>query len=339
MQFLNPLKSMRTEPIACFWPVALATVLLVTGCSKQSKDEAAKPESSKPEKKEESRVQHGTNGETVIKLDAETQKTMGLQVAPLQPIQLSPEIKVYGRVLDSSGLVTAVADLTAAQATSEASQAELQRLKTLAGQNNASARSVQAAEAAAIRDRGQAESARLKLVATWGAAIAGQTNLAALVESLGTMKAVLIQLNLPSGELVKQTPRSARVFTVNDETNSIPAQFISAAPTVDAQLQAQSFLFLISSNSQHLAPGAALTGFLELPGESESGVAVPASAVVRFNGTKWVYVQSGDESFARTEFVSDHSIENGWFVRSGLKPEEKVVVAGAQEILSEELKD
>ena len=284
-------------------------------------------------------MQHGTNGETSIKLDAETQKLMGLQVASLQAAQLKPEMKVYGRVLDPSGLVTAVSELAATRATSEASQAELQRLKGLAGQNNASARSVQAAEATAIRDRGQAESAWLRLLAAWGAGIAEQKDLPALVESLGTLKAVLIQLNGPPGEALGETPRGARVFSLNDDTNSVRAEFISPAPAVDPQLQARGFFFLVNPNSQHLTPGTALTGFLELPGEPQSGVAVPASAIVRFNGAKWVYVQTGEDSFTRTEVASEHPIDNGWFVRSGLKADEKVVTAGAQQILSEEMKD
>jgi len=98
-------------------------------------------------------------------------------------------------------------------------------------------------------------------------------------------------------------------------------------------------LFLVSPNSQHLVPNTAVTGFLELPGEPQSGAAVPASAIIRFNGAKWVYMQTGDDSFTRTEVRSEQPIENGWFVRSGLKPEEKVVTAGAQQILSEETKD
>src|SRR5262245_1095969 len=127
MQSSNHHKSMRdNSPILLHekraamlpWLCAILT-LLVAGCSKKAKDEAAKSE-----KKEESRVQRGTNGEVIVRLEADTQKVMGLQVAPLQPISLSPETKAYGRVLDPSGLVTAVSDLGAARATSEASQAE-----------------------------------------------------------------------------------------------------------------------------------------------------------------------------------------------------------------------
>jgi len=85
-------------------------------------------------------------------------------------------------------------------------------------------------------------------------------------------------------------------------------------------------------------PRSAVTGFLGLPGEAQSGVRVPREAVVRFNGTTWVYVQTGDDTFQRTEVALDRPLANGWFVRAGLKPQDKVVSAGAQQLLSEELK-
>jgi hypothetical protein len=67
-------------------------------------------------------------------------------------------------------------------------------------------------------------------------------------------------------------------------------------------------------------------------------VAVPRSAVLRFNGATWVYRQTSDETFERLEVALDRPLENGWFVREGLKPGEKLVTVGAQQILSEELK-
>src|SRR5437762_5089162 len=130
--------------LRCILSVCVVVTLLAFGCSKKSGETPAPT----VEKKEESRVTHGTNGETIIKLDAETQKLMGLQTAALASAQLNPEIKAYGRVLDATPLASLVADLTAATATAQASQAELERLKTLASQNNASARLLQAAEAA-----------------------------------------------------------------------------------------------------------------------------------------------------------------------------------------------
>src|ERR1041385_4852174 len=112
--------------------IGLAASTLISACSKRSEEG---PTSSSAGKKDESRVAHGTNGETIIKLNAETQKLMGLQIAALSPAQVSPEIKGFGRVLDSSSLASLVADFTSASAANTASQAELARLKTLASQN------------------------------------------------------------------------------------------------------------------------------------------------------------------------------------------------------------
>jgi hypothetical protein len=314
--------------------VCVLVWLLAVGCSKDGEKSAPAP----TDKKEESRVTRGTNGETIIKLDAETQKLMGLQTTALSAAELAPEIKGFGRVLDTAPLASLVADLMSATAASQASQAELERLKALAAQNNASARALQAAEAAAVRDGAQTESVRLKLVAGWGSAVAGRQDLVAFVRSLGSLESAMVQISVSPDQLVKQAPTGARIVTMSDDTKPIEAQFISRAPSVDPQVQGHAFLFLITPNPLRLAPGAAVTGFLETPGEKQTGIAVPRNAIVRFNGTAWVYVQTGDETFERTEAQLDRPLQNAWFVRGGLKPETKVVTTGAQQMLSEELK-
>jgi multidrug efflux system membrane fusion protein len=315
--------------------VPVIILLFFPACSHKSTES---PTPTAAEKKEESRITHGTNGETVIKLDAETQKLMGLQTAALSRAELSPEIKGFGRVLDTAPLASLVADLTAASAASQASQAELERLKALAAQNNASARALQAAEAAATRDAAQTEAARLKLVAGWGNTLAARQDLPSFVRSLGSLESALVQLNVSPDQLLNQTPSSARIIPVSSQSNPVEAQFISRAPSIDPQLQGQGFLFLISPNPSHLAPGAAVTGFIDVPGEKQAGVAVPRNAIVRQNGTTWIYVQTGDETFQRTEVKLDRPLQDAWFVQEGLKPEAKVVTTGAQQLLSEEFK-
>ncbi len=295
---------------------------------------------SQPEAKSESesRVKRGPHGETILALDAATQKTIGLQTAALEPARLPPELKAYGRVLDISPLAALTADLTAAQATSDASQAELKRLKTLAAQNNASERALQGAEATAVRDQTQVESVRLRLLANWGSVIAQRQDLPALVRSLGSLASALVQLNVSAGQAVTAVPTGARLFTLADPTTPTRAEFLGPAPVVDPQMQARGFLLLVPTNSLRLAPGFAVTGFLLLPGEAQDGVALPRQAVVRFNGATWVYLQTGDDTFARVEVKLDRPLENSWFVFEGLKPQDKVVTVGAQQLLSEELK-
>jgi hypothetical protein len=316
---------------------ALVAAAFVAGCSPAGNPPAAAPPPAQPAEPE-SRVKHGTNGEVVITLNAATQKIMGLQTTALAPARLKPEAKAYGRVLDASPLVPLVAELKIAQAASEASQAELKRLKTLSGQNNASERALQAAEAAATRDQVQIESARLRLLSGWGGAIVGQKDLPAFAQALGSLASVLVEVDLPAGEAVGETPTGARLVTLADDRKPIEAQLLGPATVVDPQMQGRGYLFLVSPNPSHLVPGAAVTGFLSLPGEAQSGVALPREAVVRFNGTTWVYVQTGDDTFQRMEAKLDRPLDKGWFVREGLKPQARVVIVGAQQLLSEELK-
>ena len=326
-----------------FCAVSLLLALVLLGCADKDKakdkdkDEAKAPAGEKAAEAA-SHVKHGTNGETIITLDVATQKLMGLQTTALQPAELSPELKGYGRVVDAAPLTALVADLMSAQAASAASQAELIRLKTLAAQNNASERAVQAAEAAAARDQSQVVSTRLRLLAGWGHAIADRGDLPEFVHSLSSLTSALVELDLPAGQPVTAMPTGARLLTLADESKPIPAEFLSQAPMVDPQIQGRGFLFLLATNTSHLAPGAAVTGLLDMPGEKQTGIDVPRNAVIRFNGATWVYLQRSEENFERKEVALVTPLSSGWFVREGLKAQDKVVIVGAQELLSEEQK-
>jgi len=263
---------------------------------------------------------------------------MGLETAPLTPASLKPEVKGYGRVLDPSPLAALAAELITAQAASAASQAELKRLKTLAAQNNASERALQAAEAAAARDQTQLQAVRLRLLTGWGRAIAERQDLAAFVQSLSSLESALVEIDLPADSTLNDMPAGARLVTLDSNSQPIEAQFLSQAPVAPSQLQGRGFLFLVSQNQSRLLPGTAVTGFLSLPGETQTGVELPRNTVVRHNGAAWVYVQKGEDQFERVEVSLDRPLANGWFITSALKPGDKVVTVGAQQLLSEELK-
>jgi multidrug efflux pump subunit AcrA (membrane-fusion protein) len=51
-----------------------------------------------------------------------------------------------------------------------------------------------------------------------------------------------------------------------------------------------------------------------------------------------VWIRSADDQFTRREVEHARPVEGGWFVAEGFKPGEKIVVGGAQLLLSEELK-
>src|SRR4029077_13185998 len=135
-----------------------------------------------------------------------------------------------------------------------------------------------------------------------------------------SLASLLVQIDLPAGDSLKEKPANARLVTLVDDSSPLEAQLIGPAPAVDPQMQGRGFLFLVSTNSAGLAPGAAVTGFLTLPGEPQTGVLVPREAIIRFQGATWVYRQTGDETFDRVAVTLDIPLANGWFVREGLKP-------------------
>jgi hypothetical protein len=70
-------------------------------------------------------------------------------------------------------------------------------------------------------------------------------------------------------------------------------------------------------------------------GRSEEGVLIPPSAVVWKDGKAWVYVERGEGSFVRKQVSADAQAV-GSFVVSNLPAGTRVVVRGAQLLLSEE---
>jgi hypothetical protein len=240
-------------------------------------------------------------------------------------------------VLDPAQLSAAVADFIAARATAEASQKELTRLKTLFAQTNTSARTLEAALATTSHDSVQADSARARFVAAWGKAIADRDDLSEFVQSLAAGENALVRLDLPAGEMLQAEPTSARVTALGYGTNSIEASYLNSVPTVNPQTQGRSFLFLVKPNSARLVAGEAVTGWMEISGTPVSGFVVPPDAVVHTDGGDWIYAQTADDSFTRKEIATDHPVAGGWFVGGMIAPGEKLVVAGAQQLLSTEL--
>ena len=303
---------------------------------KQNASHEAKPDEKKEEKKDEAFVHHGTNGETYLKLDKETQTRMGLKTAPLAAARLKPEVKGYGRVLDPAPLSALVIESATATAALEASTKEFQRLKSLAQTQNASTRALETAEAAMKRDQIAVASVSPRLVLGWGKAVASQPDLPGLARSLAAQEAALVRVDLPLAESAKAAPTGGRLAALTSPEALVDAQFLGPAPNADPQMQAQGFLFLQKSNP--LPPGAAVVAWLTLPGDAESGVIVPREALLRHAGEVFVYLQARDDTFARKEIELGRPTETGWFVHAGLKPSDKVVVVGSQQLLSEELK-
>jgi hypothetical protein len=287
--------------------------------------------------KEPSFLERGTHGETFLKLGKETQTRMGLKTEPLAAAQLPPEVRGYGHVLDPAPLAALLTEIASATAALQASTSEYERLKVLHQQGqNASTRALEMAQAALQRDRSLLESARMRLLAGWGKPVAARPDLTNLVNALVVQEAAVVRVDLPLSEALKAPPTGARFAPLSAPDDLTAGAYLGPAPSADPQMQGQGFLFLQKTNP--LPPGAAVAAWLTIPGEPERGVTVPRAALVRREGGVFVYLQTTEERFERREVRLVHPIAGGWFVRTGLNPQDKVVVVGAQQLLSEELK-
>lgn len=320
--------------ILIFAVAVVAIAALIFGYVQMSKERAADEAADQPVIAP-SRVQSGANGETVINLDSKTRQLIGLQTVPLAAATLPPQIKAYGRVLDSAALISLQNDAVAARAALQASQPEYERLKKLSAQDNASAHALETAEAQMKHDQGALDTAEAQLAAASGKTVLDEP--AEFFQSLARQENVLVRLDLPAGESAAEAPTAAQL-TVPGTAQPIAADFLGRAAATDPQVQGAGFIFVVTNAPAALAPGLAVTGFLQLPGEPANGVIVPDAAVVRSNGRTWIYIQTGDAAFTRREISMDHPATGDWFVTNGVAAGDKVIVTGAQTLLSEEHK-
>ena len=72
-------------------------------------------------------------------------------------------------------------------------------------------------------------------------------------------------------------------------------------------------------------------------GRQVRGLIVPTSAVVWSEGKAWAYQQTASDRFARHIVPTEVPVERGFFVVQGFSPGDRLVIQGAQALLSEEL--
>jgi len=285
-------------------------------------------------------LSHSPNGDVIVTLSPEQQANIGLKTEVLAPITRVREVTAYGVVLDPAPLAALDAQLTAAQATLNASQSEYARARRLhSEQQNVSLKDFQTAQAKFQSDQAQFNLLSQRLADEWGGAIAAMAPAARaeLVDALIKRAAAIIRVAVPPGKSLANLPARAEI-TMLGYSRPLATQSIWYAPTVDPNLQGQGFMLRVEAQGFPLRPGAAVTARLESSAASERGVVVPSAAVVRTGDSAWAYVQTAPTKFERRAIPMRDSVPAGWFVNAGFAAGDRVVVTGAQALLSEEFK-
>ncbi len=284
----------------------------------------------------------------VVKLPPDRVLASGISVASLKASRYVHEVQGVATVLDPQPLIAASARLVAARENqaaaaqqTSAAAAEAKRSQQLYQQGeNASLRDVQTAAAAAAAALAQQVAARSGYAAerssarvSWGSTLAtlaerGPAALAGYADGREALLAVAMPVN--SGHL-----SSADIQVQLPDGSHASATLLGASPRADAVLQGPTYFYRCKGAS--LRSGWRLAASVPLQAAERNGVTVPAAAVLWYAGQPWVYVQTAVDSFQRRPLALDARQATGWFQPSGFRVGDRVVVRGAELLLSQEL--
>lgn len=330
--------------------VALAIVLvagLIWGFLAGRKEQSAEAQREAPVQVP-SRVA-SENGETVLTFDASAQKINGIVTAALAPTRQSTEVQANGVVLQLQPLLdlkasynTASTDLVKAHATARASLSEYERLRQLnMDGKSASDKAVETARAASESDAALFKNAQQSLATLknssqlrWGPVVAGWLEQGSpKLDALFAQHMFLLQVTIANSGSIIASRQAAVQYA--DGTHSL-AHLVSGLPQLDPRLQSPSLLYVVAAHSG-LIPGINLIVFLP-SGSARNGVIVPLGAAVWWQGRAWCYVEELPGKFARRAVSTSNPVTNGWFVTEGMDAKTRIVIAGAQTLLSEEFR-
>jgi hypothetical protein len=280
-------------------------------------------------------------GRVIIALAPSAQTAAGIVTAVATPVTRRIEVDAYGRVLDPEPLAALDSALSAARAGLRASRAQYQRTRQLyLERNNASLRDLQSAQAQYFSDRSHCQLLEQQLRNGWGSEIAAMSTQARLrlVGALVDRREALAQVTVPLGQPLG-APDAATVYLAGSDDQPIAARAVYLAPSMAHGMPGQSLLLLLADDRGEIAVGSPL--FARIPtaaGALAHGVMVARPAVVRYAGRSWVYQALDASRFTRLPIRVAQTTPQGYFV-TDLPPGTRIVRAGAQVLLSAELKD
>jgi hypothetical protein len=257
----------------------------------------------------------------------------GLTTAVPKIEEIPSEVDAYGRVLDVTPLLSALAEIDLAKSAFTATDNEYRRAKALFDDGeNVSAQTLESAEATMRRDRILLVSAQARFVATWGRGLAAKRGSLSEAVRAG---ASLLRVDVPPDENVAANPATVRVSLLMGNEKPMMAEILGSAPTTDPQLQRAGYLALLRGRTW--PAGAMLRATFPVVGETRRRPVLPESALVRYEGSVFVFVRTGEADFVRRR-VELGPIANGQVsIVEGVSENDRVVIVGAQQLLSTEL--
>lgn len=269
-----------------------------------------------------------------LQLSAEQIAAAGITTAVPSPLRLVNHQPGYARVIDPAPLFTLVAEVEVAEAVAVASKKELARVRQLnATGDNVSARAVETAESSELRDRSLLASAQARLRTGWGDPLSEQKSREVLLSDLSTGATALVRVDVPTGEPRSRPPHEVQLERLTGNAAAEPATVLGPVLQADPQFQGWGYLTVMRNPPP---PGTLLRALIPTGGPDTAALSVPSSAILRHQGRTLVYVETAERTYERRSVTLGHSAVGDAAIVDGLSANERVVVTGAQQLLSHE---
>lgn len=292
-------------------------------------------------------------GSLRVILSVQTQQLAGIETIAAENIALDAEDKAYAAVVDMTQLVNQRSSYRNMQAELEvaktrvnnAAQILRRREKLNAETTNISQRQLQEARAEfqtqnalfkSVQTR--LENSRAEMRQRWNPAV---TELAlqdgsGIFERLLNQQDYLLLLSLRPDQQLSRDAAYVFVNRIDERHTARKAYVVSPAPYSEINLPGETYF--LRTPAEGLRVGMRLHVWLPGTGFSGTGIGIPDEAIVWYAGQAWAYVQADEETFSRRRLPQSLRTGNTWLVNENFTVGDRIVINGAQTLLSEEFK-
>ncbi len=292
-------------------------------------------------------------GHMQVHISDEIADYAGVELLALVETRFFPEEKALAKVVDLRSMLTlrgrynkAKARLNVAKVSERSAAQELARLTSLAkGAGSVATKNVNYAQAAL--NEAQAESVALNVdvqaireeaLQTWGTQVTEWilADKAKAWQRLLSHQDSLLLVTLPADLSLSAEVSFVRIARDGDRDHARKAYYVSPALATDQVIQGETYFFKTATGK--LRSGMRLDVWLPQGLEPLSGVFIPEQAIVWSTGQAWVYVEVDEDLYQRRSIQSALPAAGGVFMQAEFSAGERLVVGGAQMLLSEEFR-
>ncbi|RKZ94101.1 MAG: hypothetical protein DRQ46_10485 [Gammaproteobacteria bacterium] len=289
----------------------------------------------------------------MVRIDDEIVDYIGVETLTLVETSFFPEAKALAKVVDLRPMLAlrvrhsqALAALNVAKIAERAANQELIRLKSLAqGAGSVATKNISYAEATWREAKAELQGLNVNIQAvrdeamqTWGDKVSDWILApdSKQWQRLLSRQDSLLLVTLPIDVSMLPEVSFIRIARDGSREQARKAYFVSPALITDQLIQGETYFFKTATGK--LRSGMRLDVWVPQGNEPLNGVFIPEQAIVWSSGQPWVYVQVDDDLYQRKTIQSGLTTAGGLFLEQGIDAGERLVIQGAQMLLSEEFR-